>query len=162
MSYFFPRPKYLFLCSLHMYMIPYVNLYIWYHTVQTQNRLSPCGSLIRLLYVDSDECVFFVLGPLLLVILVMLVALTFTLLVCAHIEIQSNIVVVFLQSDWLCIGIAPWYSLYSSHLFIPYYDISLQAVLLFSYCPFLYCTSSSTYGTIPFHTISTVNWCVFT
>ena len=75
------------------------------YTVRTQNGLSPCGSLIRLLYVDSDECVFCVLGPLL--IHVMLVALTFTLLVCAHIEIQSNIVVVFLQSDWLCIGIAP-------------------------------------------------------
>ena len=67
------------------------------YTVRTQNGLSPCGSLIRLLYVDSDECVFCVLGPLLSH--VMLVALTFTLLVCARIEIQSNIVVVLLQSD---------------------------------------------------------------
>ena len=88
---------------------------IWYHTVRTQNGLNPYGSLFRLLYVDSDECVFCVLGPLLSH--VMLMALTFTLLVCAHIEIQSNIVVVFLQSNWLCIGIVPWYSLYLSHLF---------------------------------------------
>ena len=38
---------------------------------------------------------WYMLGPLLSY--VMLVALTFTLLVCAHIEIQSNIVVVFFQ-----------------------------------------------------------------
>ena len=38
---------------------------------------------------------WYVLGP--LSSHVMLVALTFTLLVCAHIEIQSNIVVIFLQ-----------------------------------------------------------------
>ena len=90
-----------------------------------------CGSLIRLLYVDSDECVFCVLGPLLSHM--MLVALTFTLLVCAHIEIQSNIVVVLLQSDWLCIGIVPWYSspFYTVLWYISTGSITVQLLSIF-------------------------------
>mgnify|MGYP003688878871 CR=1 FL=1 len=38
------------------------------------------------------------------------------------------------KSDWLCISLVHWYSLYSSHLFILYDEMSLQAVLQFSYC----------------------------
>ena len=33
--------------------------------------------------------------------------------------------------------IVPWYSLYSNRLFIQYYDMSLQVVLLFCYCPII-------------------------